>query len=73
MSWFWHLVIFFVLSAAGAHHITKRWLSIQRFIFLLMFCFETPKKDSYPTNFWTEPSFAILSAISFPHTYKDWC
>ena len=38
----------------GPRHITKCWLSIQRLIFLLIFCLETPKKGSGPTNFWTE-------------------
>jgi len=38
----------------GPRHITKCWLSIQHLIFLLMFCVETPKKGSGPTNFWTE-------------------
>ena len=52
----------------GPGHITKCWLSIQRFIFLLMFCLETPKKGSGPTNFWTEPSLASLLAISFRST-----
>jgi hypothetical protein len=42
--------------------------SIQRFIFLLIFCLETPKKDSGPKNRWTELSLARLSAISFPRT-----
>jgi hypothetical protein len=32
------------------HHNTKCWLSIQRFIFLLMFCLETPTKGCGPTN-----------------------
>jgi len=35
----------------GTHHITKCWLSIQRLIFLLMFCLETPKEGSDITNF----------------------
>jgi len=52
----------------GLRHITKCWLSIQHLIFLFMFCLETPKKGSGPTNFWTEPSLASLSAISFSHT-----
>jgi hypothetical protein len=46
----------------GPHHNTKCWLSIQFFIFLLMFSLETPKKDSGPTDLWTEPSLASLSA-----------
>jgi hypothetical protein len=50
----------------GPRHNTKCWFSIQRFIFLLMFCLETTKKGSGPTNLWTEPSLASLSAISFP-------
>jgi hypothetical protein len=32
----------------GPRHITKCWLSIQRFIFLLMFCLETPRKALVP-------------------------
>jgi hypothetical protein len=35
----------------GPRHTTKCWLSIQRLIFLLMFCLKTPKKGSGPTNF----------------------
>ena len=34
----------------GAHHNTRCWFSIQGFIFLLIFCLETPKKCSGPTN-----------------------
>jgi hypothetical protein len=49
----------------GPRHNTSCWFSIQRFIFLLKFCLETPKKGSVPTNRWTEPSLASLSAISF--------
>ena len=52
----------------GPRHNTKCWLSTQLFIFLLMFCFETPKKGSGPTKFWTELSPASLLAISFPRT-----
>ena len=55
----------------GPCHITKCCLSIPRFIFLLMFCLETPKKHSVPTNFWTEPSLASLLAISF-HCTPAW-
>jgi len=47
-------------------HNTKYWFSIQHFIFLLVFCLETPKKRWGPTILWTEPSHANLSAISFP-------
>jgi hypothetical protein len=32
-------------------HVAKCWLSIQCFIFLFMFCLETPKNGSDPTNF----------------------
>jgi hypothetical protein len=49
-------------------HNTKCWLSIQRVIFLLTFCLETPKKGSGPTNLSTEPYLATLSAISLPRT-----
>jgi len=35
----------------GSRHNTKCCFSIQRFLFLLMFCLETPKKGSGPTNF----------------------
>ena len=52
----------------GPRHITKCWLSSQCIILLLMFCLETPKKGSGPTNFWTELSLAYLSAILFPCT-----
>ena len=38
------------------------------FHLLLSFCLETPKKDSSPTNWWTEPSLVTLSVISFPLT-----
>jgi hypothetical protein len=51
----------------GPCHNTRCCFSIQHFIFL-MFCLETPKKGSGPTNCWTEPSLASLSAISFPRT-----
>jgi hypothetical protein len=49
------------------HHITKCLLST-RFILLFMFCQETPKNSSGPTNFWNETSLASLSVFSFPHT-----
>jgi hypothetical protein len=51
----------------GPRHNTKCWFSIQHFILLLMFCLETPKKSSGPTNLWIKSSLASLSAISFPH------
>jgi hypothetical protein len=35
----------------GPRHTIKCWLSIQRFIFLLMFYLETPQKSSGATNF----------------------
>jgi hypothetical protein len=50
----------------GPHHNTRCWFSSERFIFLLIFCLETPKKGSGPTSHWTEPSLASLSVISFP-------
>jgi hypothetical protein len=34
----------------GPNHNTRCWFSIQRFIFLPIFCLETPKKISGPTN-----------------------
>jgi len=34
----------------GPRHNTRCCISMQRFIFLLMFCLETPKKGSGPTN-----------------------
>ena len=46
-------------------HNTKCWLPIQCYIVFLTFCLETPKEGSGPTNRCTEPSLAILSAISF--------
>jgi len=52
----------------GLRHNTRRWFSIQYFIFLLVFCLETTNKGSGPTNLWTEPSLASISAISFPRT-----
>jgi len=38
------------------------------FIFLFMFCLDTPKDGSGPTDYWTEPSLASLSSNSFPRT-----
>jgi hypothetical protein len=35
----------------GQRYNTKCWLSIQRLIFILIFCLESPKKGSGPTNF----------------------
>jgi len=49
-------------------HNVRCCFSIHRFIFLLIFCPETLKKGSGPTNRWTEPLLASLSAISFPVT-----
>ena len=46
-------------------HLAKCCFSIRLFIFLLIFSLETPKKGSGPTNRWTEPSLASLSAISY--------
>ena len=44
----------------GSCHNTRCCFSIQCFIFLLIFCLETPKKGSGPTNRWTEPLLASL-------------
>ena len=55
----------------GPRHNNKCWFSIQCFVFLLIFCLETHKKGSGPTNLWTEPSFANLSAISFPRGLRN--
>jgi hypothetical protein len=52
----------------GPSHNARCWFSIQHFIFLLIFCLETPKKGSGPTNCWIEPSLVSLLAISFPRT-----
>jgi hypothetical protein len=52
----------------GSHHNTRCWFSIQYFIFPLIFCLETPKKGSGPTNCWTEPSLASLLTFSLPRT-----
>ena len=35
----------------GPHHSTKCWFSIQHFIFLLMFCVETPRKAQFQQTF----------------------
>jgi len=50
----------------GPRHNARCCFSKKRFIFLLIFCLETPKKGSGPTNCSTEPLLASLSAISFP-------
>jgi len=47
----------------GPHHNATCCFSIQRFIFLLIVCLETPKKGSGPTNRWTEPLLASSSTI----------
>jgi hypothetical protein len=52
----------------GQCHNTRCWFAIQRFIFLLIFCLETPRKGSGPINRWIEASLSSLSAISFPWT-----
>jgi hypothetical protein len=52
----------------GPRHNTQCWFSIQCFIFLLMFCLQTPKKASVSVNLWTEPSLASSSVISLPRT-----
>jgi len=49
-------------------HNARCCFAIQRFVFLLIFCLETPKKDSGTTNRWTEPLLASLTVISLPLT-----
>jgi hypothetical protein len=49
-------------------HITICWLSIQHWIFFLMFSLEPPKAGSSSTEWRTVLSLASLSAILFPHT-----
>ena len=48
-------------------HIVICWLSIQCFIFSLIFCLETHKASSGPTNWRNIPPVASSLAISFPH------
>ena len=48
--------------------IAKCWLSIQCFVFLLIFCLDTPKGGSGPSDFWTEPSLGNPLANLFPYT-----
>jgi hypothetical protein len=52
----------------GPRHSVRCWFFIQRFIFLLIFCLETPQKGSGPINRWPEPLLASLSAILFSLT-----
>ena len=52
----------------GPHLNARCCFPIQQFNSLLIFCLETPKKGSGPTNRWAEPVHASLSAISFPLT-----
>ena len=52
----------------GLRQNTRCWFPILCFIFLLMFCLETPKKGSGPTNLSTEPSLSSWSAISIART-----
>jgi hypothetical protein len=42
-------------------------LSNQHWIFFFILCLETPRAGSGPTQWWTVPSFAGLSAILLPH------
>jgi len=64
----WNQFLSLTILLIRLHHITTRWLYIQCFIFVFMFCIETPKVGIGPTNFWMEPYLASLSAISFTHT-----
>ena len=52
----------------GPRHNARCCFAIQRLIFLLIFCLETPKKGSGPMNCSAEPSLVSLSAIPFPLT-----
>jgi hypothetical protein len=52
----------------GPRHNARCCFAIHHFIFLLIFCLETLKNHSGPTNCWTEPLLASLSSISFPLT-----
>ena len=52
----------------GPCHNARWWFFIQRFIFFLIFCLETPRKGSGPINHWPEPLPVSLSTISFPLT-----
>jgi hypothetical protein len=52
----------------GPRHNIRCWFSIQRLIFLLIFCLETPKKGTGPKTFDQKPSLASLPVISFPRT-----
>jgi hypothetical protein len=55
-------------------HLAKCWLSIQRCIFLLMFCLETPKAGSDPTKFLNRSVPCELVGDSFsscPSTSRD--
>jgi len=52
----------------GPRHNARCCLSIQCFVFLLIFCLETPNKGSVPTNRWAEPSPVSLSTNTFPLT-----
>ena len=58
---------FLWLSPRPRHHI-QCWLTNHHLILLLIFCLETLKAGSGPTNFRAEPSLASSSAISLPHT-----
>ena len=58
-----------ILAYCGVpRHNARCCFPIQRYNFLLIFCLETPRKGSGPTNHWAEPPLASLSVISFPLT-----
>ena len=48
-----------------SRHIIKWQLSTQLYIFLFIFCLETPKDVCGPTNFWTEPSLQACRRFHF--------
>jgi len=64
----WNQFLSLIILLIRLHHITTCWLYIQHFIFVFMFCIETPKVRKGPTSYWMEPYLASLSAISFTHT-----
>ena len=60
----------------GQRHIIKCSFSINRFIFLLMFCLETPKKGSGPTyEGWTFNSgnYLFTTDKKYIHVSKFYC
>ena len=53
----------------GPRHSARFCFSMRRFIFLLIFCLENPKKGWGPKNRWTEPRLASLMLMCYcPYT-----